>query len=118
MLRATAEAVSARISLSRQQQPVKHFIAFVKAGEKPQQVTYPTEGLLAPSRDWQLNVDLGSQLKFPDTISVTTLKPNMVLVSQSSRQMLLLQLTVPWEDWMRQAFERKRAKYKELVDEC
>ena len=75
-------------------------------------------GLLATARDWQLKVDLGRQLKFPENIAVTTLRPDMVLVSETTRQVVLLELTVPWEDRMEEAFERKRAKYEELAGEC
>lgn len=57
------------------------------------------EWLLATARDWQLKVDLGRQLKFPQNIAVT-LWPDMVLVSETTRQVVLLELTVPWKDRM------------------
>lgn len=53
--------------------------------------------------DWELWVDLGMQLKFPDFATPTSLKPDMVLTSASSKQVLLLELTVPWEDRMEKA---------------
>lgn len=56
-----------------------------------------------------MKVDLGKQLKFPDTIAVTMLRPDMVLMSQISRQVVLLELTVPWEDRMEEVYKRKRA---------
>lgn len=46
------------------------------------------------------------------------LRPDIVLVSEITRQVALLELTVPWEDRMEEAFERKRAKYEELSGEC
>lgn len=118
VLRVIAEAISTGISTSKDQQPTRQSIAFVRAGEKPQQHRGQAGGLLATSRDWQLKVDLGRQLKFPENIAVTTLRPDMVLVSETSRQVVLLELTVPWEDRMEEAFERKRAKYEELAGEC
>lgn len=36
----------------------------------------------------------------------------------SSKQVILLELTVPWEDRMDEANERKRAMYSELLKEC
>ena len=42
----------------------------------------------------------------------------MVLMSGATKQVVLLELTVPWEDRMEEAQERKRAKYAELVAEC
>lgn len=60
---------------------------------------------------WQLWVDLGRQLRFPDIITATTLRLDMVLVSTVSKQVVVLELTVPWEDRMEKAQESKRAKY-------
>ena len=113
MLRVIAEVISTAISTSKHHQPARQSIAFVRAGEKPQQHRSQAGGLLATARDWQLKVDLGRQLKFPENIAVTTLRPDMVLVSET-----LLELTVPWEDRMEEAFERKRAKCEELAGEC
>jgi len=53
--------------------PVKKTIAFVKAGEKPTPATRATSsGLLAMAQDWELRVDLGKQLKFPEKAAATT----------------------------------------------
>ncbi|XP_039590572.1 uncharacterized protein LOC120514312 [Polypterus senegalus] len=38
--------------------------------------------------------------------------------SASSKQILLLELSVPWEDRMEEANERKRLKYQELIEDC
>ncbi|KAI4871602.1 hypothetical protein NFI96_006464 [Prochilodus magdalenae] len=42
----------------------------------------------------------------------------MVLMSETTRQVVLLELTVPWEDRTEEAYERKRAKYEELASVC
>lgn len=42
----------------------------------------------------------------------------MIMTSQSSKQLIILELTVPWEENIEEANERKRAKYRELVEEC
>ncbi|XP_063080140.1 uncharacterized protein LOC134470047 [Engraulis encrasicolus] len=118
VLRAIADTICTGISVSKGQQPTKSAIAFVRAGEKPQPSKKTQGGLLTTARDWQLLVDLGRQLRFPDNIASTTLRPDMVLTSTSSRQVVLLELTVPWEDRMEEAQERKRAKYADLVAEC
>lgn len=76
MLWAIAEVISEGISTSRHQQPTRQFITFVRAGEKPQS---PAGGLLATARDWQLKAKLGRQLKFPENIAVTTLRPDLYL---------------------------------------
>lgn len=87
---------------------IKHF---VKAGEKPRLQPTPTAGLLSLATDFELQVDLGRQLKFPEHITLTSLRPGVVLASASSKQVLLLELTVPWEDCMEEANERKWLKY-------
>lgn len=42
----------------------------------------------------------------------------MILLSETTKQLIMLELTVPWEERMDEANESKRAKYQELVDEC
>ncbi|XDV14344.1 hypothetical protein PO909_014615 [Leuciscus waleckii] len=118
VLRVIAEVISTGITCSKHQQPARQNIVFVKAGEKPNQRLKESGGLFATAKDWQLEVDLGRQLKFPGNIAATTLRPDIVLVSEKTRQVVLLELTVPWEDRMEEAFERKRAKYEELAGEC
>lgn len=39
----------------------------------------------------------------------------MVLMSEATKQMVLLGPTVPWEDRMEEMQEKKRAKYAPLV---
>ncbi|KAK0149611.1 hypothetical protein N1851_009641 [Merluccius polli] len=57
--------------------------------------------------DWQMKADLGKQLRFPEHIVETTLlRPDIVLFSDSTKQVVLLDLTVPWEERMEEANER------------
>ena len=99
--------------------PVKKTISFIRAGEKSTSAARTTSsGLLATAQDWKLKVDLGKQFKFPETVSITSLRPDIMLISETSKQVLLLELTVPWEDCIEEANERKRAKYTELVEKC
>lgn len=63
-------------------------------------------------------MDLGKQLRFPKDIVETSLRPDIVLLSETSKQVILLELTVLWEERMEEARERKREKYAELVQEC
>lgn len=42
----------------------------------------------------------------------------MVLVTGTAKQVVLLKLTVSWEDQMEEVFERKRAKYAGAEDVC
>ncbi|KAI4881119.1 hypothetical protein NFI96_020517, partial [Prochilodus magdalenae] len=118
VLQAVADSICTGIINSKRQHLSKCTIAFIRAGEKPQPPRKTQGGLLATARDWQLLVDLGRQLRFPDIIVATTLRPDMVLMSGATKQVVLLELTVPWEDRMEEAKERKKAKYADLVAEC
>ena len=118
VLKAIADSIHSGISHSKSLRPVKN-TAFIRAGEKPTPASRNTSsGLLATARDWELAVDLGKQLKFPEVVATTTLRPDIVLTSVASKQVILLELTVPWEDRIEEANERKRAKYSLLVEEC
>ncbi len=64
-----------------------------------------------------MRVDLGRQLKFPEEIAVTSLRPDIVLWSQATRQVALIKLTVPWEERIEEAHERKLGKYQSLISE-
>lgn len=59
----------------------RYSITFVRAGEKVQPRSTSSGGLLATLRDWQLQVDLRRQLKFPEHITATPLHPDIVLIS-------------------------------------
>lgn len=120
VLKAVAEALFRAVALQNTRKATKgrRRIIFVRAGEQPQPLPRSAAGLLTSATDWELRVDLGRQLKFPDFITTTALRPDIVLSSVSLRQALLIELTVPWEDRIEEANERKRAKYQELVEQC
>ncbi|XP_061093280.1 uncharacterized protein LOC133125737 [Conger conger] len=118
VLKTIAEAISAGLLWAKQFRPSKRTIAFVRAGEQATTARRTSAGILTSARDWQLLVDLERQLKFPSHIAATTLRPDIVLVSESTKQAVMLELTVPWEDRLEEAFERKLSKYAGLVSDC
>ncbi|KAK0134731.1 Retrovirus-related Pol polyprotein from type-2 retrotransposable element R2DM [Merluccius polli] len=118
VLKTIAESICSTITICRKARPMKHNINFIRAGEKPRTTPRATTGLLNTAQDWQLLVDLGSQLKFPQHIAKTTLRPDIVLVSEATKSIIMLELTVPWEERMEEAFERKREKYDSLESNC
>ncbi|RXN07453.1 reverse transcriptase [Labeo rohita] len=118
VLKAIAESLASAISTSKYYQAPKKAIPFIKAGEKPQGRPQLTAGLLHKASDWQLQVDLGKQLRFPQHIVITSLRPDMIITSEVSKELIMLELTVPWEERIEEANERKRPKYQELVEEC
>lgn len=55
---------------------------------------------------------MGKQLKFPE--NATTTRPDMVLLLVASKQVILLELTVPWGDCFEDANEMKRLDQPQL----
>ena len=117
VLKTIAESISSGIACCRSK-PMRKSINFIRAGEKPRSTPRTSPGLLSTAQDWQLSVDLGSQLKFPQHVAKTTLRPDIILVSEATKNVVMLELTVPWEERMEVAFERKREKYDSLVSDC
>ena len=60
-----------------------------------------------------------TKLVFPDVVQ-TSLRPDIVIWSTVPKVMILVELTVPWEERTDEANERKRSKYmyQELADLC
>ncbi|XP_014773787.1 uncharacterized protein LOC106871694 [Octopus bimaculoides] len=86
-----------------------HKTAFVKQGvmpkgQKPRQ---------AEERKWEVFVDK----PLPESIVVSALRPDLMLVDGGQRRMVLGELTVPWEERIAEAHERKLLGYEELVVE-
>lgn len=111
VVRDIAVAISTGILLILQ--PVKHSIVFAKAGEELLQCTYPTGGI----QENRTGLAAEGQFGKTNTIAVTTLRPDTVLVSQISRQVIMLELAMPWEAWMGEIFKRKRVK-KGMKTQC
>ena len=114
-------------------------IAFVKSGDtRKTQTAQPTlqnrsvgsstakptlqnrsvgSSILGGTTGWNMEVDLGKRLVFPDVVQ-TTLRPDIVLWSKAGKKLIVIELTVPWETRCEEAYERKKAKYTELLDLC
>lgn len=58
------------------------------------------------------------QLKFGANIVETSLHLDIIILSEASKQLALIELMVPSEDHKEDAFEGKLAKYEGLVMEC
>ncbi|RXN29065.1 hypothetical protein ROHU_018794 [Labeo rohita] len=77
-----------------------------------------TARLFSSNQEWNMRVDLDRQLRFPMEITITSLRPDIVVWSTKARSVHLIELTGPLEEGMEAAFERKKAKYSELAVEC
>jgi len=51
-------------------------------------------------------------------VAITTSRPDSVLRARNSKQLVMIELTVPWEERIEEAYKRKKFKYQELVREC
>uniref|UniRef100_A0A3B3B355 Reverse transcriptase domain-containing protein n=1 Tax=Oryzias melastigma TaxID=30732 RepID=A0A3B3B355_ORYME len=92
---------------------------FICEGGRPRSIPpYPELTPLNAARDWQMQVDLDRRLVFPSEIATTTLRPDLVLWSNSCRVVYIIELTVPWEDSLDEAYERKKLRYSDLAAEA
>ena len=68
--------------------------------------------------DWVFLFDLEDALIFPPEIAATLQRPDIVIFSRALRQVILIELTVPLEDRVCLAHERKRNRYLPLLSLC
>lgn len=105
----------------RKKQPAKSnvtFIPFVKEGQEAKVTPSSSRvGVLATAQSWEMKVDLERKLQFPDVVQ-TTLRPDIVVWSSHGKKIVVIELTVPWEERCDEAYERKATKYAELMEEC
>ena len=119
ILRLIAHGVDAkRLNHNKQPRIVEKKIQFVKEGEKktPIQERVP-HSYLDGAIDWKLMVDLGGNLKFPRQVAITNQRPDMILMSEATKRIGLIELTVPSEERIEVSGELKRAKYAPLQEE-
>ncbi len=45
--------------------------------------------------DWEMQVELKKELVLPEEVATTTLRPEMVLLSRSTKTIIVVELTVP-----------------------
>src|SRR5580692_300862 len=79
--------------------------------------TLPKESILEVANEWKMATDLPGMKEYPDVIKESGLRPDMVLISKSSRTVVIVELTVPYESNMSESHEFKMAKYEGLARE-
>ena len=75
------------------------------------------ENLLGSATDWELAADLPDWRNYPPILKETGLRPDIVLWSESSAKMFLIELTVPYENRLEEQHQFKMAKYQDLAKE-
>ena len=73
-------------------------------------------GLLDGADDWECSVDLPGWRRHPGVIAKTGMRPDIVLCSPSTKQLILIELTVPYESRMDEAHIFKSEKYADLTN--
>ena len=61
--------------------------------------------------------DLDKKLQFPDNVQ-TSLRPDIVIQSTATKRLVIVELTLPWEERCQSAYELKKAKYTDLQTLC
>ena len=119
VLRQIALGVNARCVIHNNQvRREEKKIEFVKAGEK-RALTHNRvpSSFLDGANDWRLMVDLGGNLKVPRQIADTNQRPDMMLISESTRLAGVIELTVPREDRVEVSGELKKMRYAPLQEQ-
>lgn len=104
MLKAVTEAVSI---LSSRHSSRKNPIPFLKEGEKLYSHPQTDVCKLFTASDCQLKVDLGKQLKVPEHIRQARFRPDLLIYSDTTKQVIMWELIVPWKEHMEEVHERK-----------
>ena len=94
-------------------------IQFVKAGEnsKGKASRSESDSYMDTARDWKMKVDLdGGRLTIPPHIMHTNLRPDMLLISERTKQMGIVELTVPSEERIQVSSEIKKMKYAPIEE--
>ena len=118
VLKEVASGIETKIiENSNKKMEEKRRIQFVKAGEIGERQVFQPESYLSTARDWKLSVDLGKRLKIPIGVSATNLRPDITIVSGKTKQMGIVELTVPTEERIEISGELKRNKYEKIVNE-
>ena len=73
------------------------------------------QSLLDGADDWDCTADLPGWNSHPEIISKTGMRPDLALHSESSKQVILVELTVPYESRMEEAHIYKTEKYASLA---
>lgn len=99
------------------EQPAVLTASFIWGGEQRQRKPpSPTRnGRLEEVWDWEMQADVDQQIAVPTEIVTSTLRPDLVLWSNTLYAVYIIELTVPWEDATDETSKRKRLWHAELM---
>src|SRR6185503_12646088 len=98
------------------------FITFIRAGAKPNPPIKKSTNLdtiLCGANDWVVRFDYDSApAMFPEVICATDFRPDIVIWSQSTKTVIIGEQTIPAEENVADAHNRKATKYESLIASC
>lgn len=95
--------------MHQQERSISHT---VPADQHQEHQTTPMDAnVLNSAQNWKLEVDPPRKLVFPPEIVKTTHRPGMILCSSKAKLAYAVELTVPCEDGVEEAYKRKRNQY-------
>ena len=103
------------------EKPVKlrnNTIKFLRQGENSKGKKPAKTSVLGEGDDWTVMSDLNTQLVVPTEIAITSLRPDVVLISKKTKSVIMCELTCPREENAEWAHERKLLKYEDLKNEA
>ena len=122
VLKEIAEAVWARANTAKSSVRIPTIPMFTTAGGNKSwpRTTVPLgtcrQSLLDGADDWECTADLKEWKSHPDPISKSGMRPDIVLSSLSTKQLIMIELTVPYENRMESAHNYKTEKYADLAE--
>lgn len=108
MLKEVANSICSTKDRAQHQRPSKRNIPFIKAGDAPKSRQLAAVG--QPEKTTLVS-------RHHHNNHTETLRPDAILWSETTSQLVTLDLTEPLGGPMEEAAERKAAKYSELVDD-
>ena len=90
-------------------------VTFVKEGTSITSPKPKNTGLLHLTNDWKLRVDLIKGYTFPSHIALTDLRPDFVIYSNSLKRVIIIELTCPCEENIKDRHDEKFTKYSNLA---
>lgn len=86
---------------------------FLRAGQAAEGKSDSTSvpSFLDGARNWEIAMDLESHGSYPDVARESGMRPDIVL----TKQVMLLEPTIPWESRIEEQYVFKMAKYRDLV---
>ena len=75
-----------------------------------------SSGILGKARDWNLYADLAGRRKHPCVVKETGARPDLIIMPESYKILVVVELTVPCVTNISESHEYKVAKYEELME--